>query len=155
MHRLLFFSLALVCLLAGCSAPQASDPAPDESNDLDAYFEEEPADNERSLYQIKKKMNQRNSGYSLELFKKGMQYFRAFPQSAVKRMRNSYILGEKAMEHLIMFEASRQRYMPDDSNSDGSVSVFDEAGCAKWYDILEMWDLYTDMDDEQDRRGDR
>ena len=46
MHRLLFFSLALVCLLAGCSAPQASDPAPDESNDLDAYFEEEPADNE-------------------------------------------------------------------------------------------------------------
>ena len=46
MHRLLFFSLALVCLLAGCSAPQTSDPAPDESNDLDAYFEEEPADNE-------------------------------------------------------------------------------------------------------------
>ena len=46
MHRFLFFSLALVCLLAGCSAPQASDPAPDESNDLDAYFEEEPADNE-------------------------------------------------------------------------------------------------------------
>ena len=46
MHRLLFFSLALVCLLAGCSAPQASDPAPDASNDLDAYFEEEPADNE-------------------------------------------------------------------------------------------------------------
>ena len=37
MHRFLFFSLALVCLLAGCSAPQASDPAPDESNDLDAY----------------------------------------------------------------------------------------------------------------------
>ena len=46
MHRLLFFSLVLVCLLAGCSAPQASNPAPDESNDLDAYFEEEPADNE-------------------------------------------------------------------------------------------------------------
>ena len=46
MHRFLFFSLALVCLLAGCNAPQASDPAPDESNDLDAYFEEEPADNE-------------------------------------------------------------------------------------------------------------
>ena len=45
--------------------------------------------------------------------------------------------------------------MPDDSNSDGSVSAFDEAGCAKWYDILEMWDMYTDMDDEQDRRGDR
>ena len=43
MHRFLFFSLALVCLLAGCSAPQASDPAPDASNDLDAYFEEEPA----------------------------------------------------------------------------------------------------------------
>lgn len=123
--------------------------------DLSGARNEEPADNERSLYQIKKKMNQRNSGYSLELFKKGMQYFRAFPQSAVKRMRNSYILGEKAMEHLITFEASRQRYMPDDSNSDGSVSVFDEAGCAKWYDILEMWDLYTDMDDEQDRRGDR
>ena len=100
-------------------------------------------------------MNQRNSEYSLEVFKKGMQYFRAFPQSAVKRMRNSYILGEQAMEHLITFEASRQRYMPDDSNSDGSVSAFDEAGCAKWYDILEMWDMYTDMDDEQDRRGDR
>ena len=49
MHRLLFFSLALVCLLAGCSAPQASDPAPDASNDLDAYFEEEPADNEMGL----------------------------------------------------------------------------------------------------------
>ena len=46
MHRLLFFSLALVCLLAGCSAPQASDPAPDASNDLAAYFEEEPAANE-------------------------------------------------------------------------------------------------------------
>ena len=46
MHRLLFFSLALVCLLAGCSAPQASDPATDESDNLDAYFEEEPADNE-------------------------------------------------------------------------------------------------------------
>ena len=59
------------------------------------------------------------------------------------------------MEHLITFEASRQRYMPDDSNSDGSVSAFDEEGCAKWYDILEMWDMYTDMDDEQDRRGDR
>ena len=59
------------------------------------------------------------------------------------------------MEHLITFEASRQRYMPDDSDSDGSVSAFDAAGCAKWYDILEMWDMYTDMDDEQDRRGDR
>ena len=46
MHRFLFISLALVCLLAGCSAPQASDPAPDASNDLDAYFEEKPADNE-------------------------------------------------------------------------------------------------------------
>ncbi len=45
MHRFLFISLALVCLLAGCSAPQASDPAPDASNDLDAYFEEKPADN--------------------------------------------------------------------------------------------------------------
>ena len=123
--------------------------------DLSGARNEEPADNESSLYQIKKKMNQRNSGYSLELFKKGMKYFKVFPQSAVKRMRNSYILGEQAMGYLITFEASRQRYMPDDSNSDDSVSAFDEAGCAKWYDILEMWDLYTDMDDEQDRRGDR
>ena len=123
--------------------------------DLSGARNEEPTDNESSSYQIKKKMNQRNSEYSLEVFKKGMQYFRAFPQSAVKRMRNSYILGEQAMEHLITFEASRQRYMPDDSNSDSSVSAFDEAGCAKWYDILEMWDMYTDMDDEQDRRGDR
>ena len=123
--------------------------------DLSGARNEEPADNESSSYQIKKEMNQRNSGYSLEVFKKGMQYFKAFPQSAVKRMRNSYILGEQAMEHLITFEASRQRYMPDDSNSDGSVSAFDEEGCAKWYDILEMWDMYTDMDDEQDRRGDR
>ena len=46
MHRFLFISLALVCLLAGCSAPQTSDPATDESDNLDAYFEEEPADNE-------------------------------------------------------------------------------------------------------------
>lgn len=46
MHRFLFISLALVCLLAGCSAPQTSDPATDESDSLDAYFEEEPADNE-------------------------------------------------------------------------------------------------------------
>lgn len=123
--------------------------------DLSGARNEEPADNESSSYQIKKEMNQRNSGYSLEVFKKGMQYFKAFPQSAVKRMRNSYILGEQAMEHLITFEASRQRYMPDDLNTDGSVSAFDEEGCAKWYDILEMWDMYTDMDDEQDRRGDR
>ena len=123
--------------------------------DLSGARNEEPADNESSSYQIKKEMNQRNSGYSLEVFKKGMQYFKAFPQSAVKRMRNSYILGEQAMEHLITFEASRQRYMPDDLNTDGSVSAFDEECCAKWYDILEMWDMYTDMDDEQDRRGDR
>ena len=40
MHRFLFISLALVCLLAGCSAPQTSDPATDESDNLDAYFEE-------------------------------------------------------------------------------------------------------------------
>mgnify|MGYP006990136833 CR=1 FL=1 len=33
MHRFLFISLALVCLLAGCSAPQTSDPATDESRD--------------------------------------------------------------------------------------------------------------------------
>ena len=46
MHRFLLISLALVCLLAGCSAPQTSDPATDESDNLDAYFEEEPADNE-------------------------------------------------------------------------------------------------------------
>ena len=46
MHRFLFISLALVCLLAGCSAPQTRDPATDESDSLDAYFEEEPADNE-------------------------------------------------------------------------------------------------------------
>ena len=46
MHRLLFFSLALVDVCWLGSAPQASNPAPDESNDLDAYFEEEPADNE-------------------------------------------------------------------------------------------------------------
>ncbi len=46
MHRFLFISLALVCLLAGCSAPQTSAPATDESDNLDAYFEEKPADNE-------------------------------------------------------------------------------------------------------------
>ena len=40
MHRFLFISLALVCLLAGCSAPQTSDPATDESDSLDAYFED-------------------------------------------------------------------------------------------------------------------
>lgn len=123
--------------------------------DMSCAQNEETADKESGLYQIKEMMNQRNARYSLGQLKKGMQYFRAFPQSTVKRMRNSYILGEQAMEHLITFEASRQRYMPDDSNSDGSVSAFDEEGCAKWYDILEMWDMYTDMDDEQDRRGDR
>ena len=123
--------------------------------DLSGARNTEPADNTISSYQIRRKMNQRNSGYSLELFKKGMQYFKAFSQSAVKHLRNSYILGEQAVGHLITFEASRQRYMPDDSDSDGSVSAFDAAGCAKWYDILEMWDMYTDMDDEQDRRGDR
>ena len=117
--------------------------------------DEKAVSDETCLDQIKKKMNQKNAGYSIEQFKKGMKYFRAFPQSAVKRMRNSYILGEQAMKHLIAFEASRKRYMPDDLDLNGSVSAFDEAGCAKWYDILEMWDMYTDMDDEQDRRDDR
>lgn len=123
--------------------------------DVPCVRDEETAAEENSSHRIKRELNKKNAKYNLDIFKNGMKCFRAFPQSAVKRMRNSYILGEQTMEHLITFEASRQRYMPDDSNSDGSVSAFDEAGCAKWYDILEMWDMYTDMDDEQDRRGDR
>lgn len=45
MRRFILLSLALVCLLAGCSSPQTSNPTLDESDNLNAYFEG-PATNE-------------------------------------------------------------------------------------------------------------
>ena len=64
MLQISFISLALVCLLAGCSAPQTRDPATDESDSLDAYFEEEPADNEIGLCGI---WSARPDGHGLHL----------------------------------------------------------------------------------------
>lgn len=46
MHRFFLLLFMLACLLTGCSAPQDSDQFPDKSENLDAYFEDNPSDNE-------------------------------------------------------------------------------------------------------------
>lgn len=95
-------------------------------------------------------MNLKNSGYSLVAFKKDLAYFKSprlkFPRSSLKNMRNTYILGEQAMQRLTAFEVSRLRPMPD-----GTQEAFAPDGCAKWYDALEMLDLYTDMEEYDEK----
>ena len=90
MHRFLFISLALVCLLAGCSAPQTRDPATDESDSLDAYFEEEDG-----LVLVDYKTDYVEQGREQELIEKYriqlLYYARALEQLRGKKVKEIYL----------------------------------------------------------------
>lgn len=79
---------------------------------------------------------------SLNEFKAQVAFFKdvnKMPRSFVKDLRNTYPYGEGEMNKLIRFAKSRNRIMPDTT-----MNAFEE-GIAKWYDALEMTDIYEDM----------
>ncbi|MBR2046577.1 MAG: hypothetical protein IJ958_10685 [Agathobacter sp.] len=80
--------------------------------------------------------------YDFRGFKDQIKFFtdeNKMPRSFAKEMRNTYPYGKVEMKKLIIFAKSRNRSMPD-----GSEDAF-KNNVAKWYDALEMMDLFVDM----------
>ena len=75
----------------------------------------------------------------------------------MKQLRNTYPLGKKAMQELMSFLASRGRTLPEGGMED-AVNVYftrtekedgkeTERIYAKYYDALEMADMYIPLQD--------
>lgn len=97
-----------------------------------------------------------NGVKSLDTFKKYVNWFQnekdkdasRFPGVFAKELRNTYPLGAHKIDQFVAFQSSRQHIMPD-----GTLEMYfvdeDKEKIAKWYDALEMMDLYFDLDKEK------
>lgn len=88
--------------------------------------------------------------HSFQQFKKAVDYFQNeenIPRRFAKEIQDTYAMGEEQMAPLGAFLSSRKMQLPFDEKDtkDKRASFFDEQG-AKWYDALEMMDLYLDLD---------
>lgn len=86
------------------------------------------------------------SQISLSSFNRKAVYFqdeKNIPRSQSKDMRNTYSLGEDQMDMLASFLKSRGRKLPD-----GDDMYYEEDGkkYARYYDALEMMDMYISLD---------
>lgn len=96
-------------------------------------------------YPLFKKMNEKNEKYSFEHLKKQLDYI-LFPQesgskltgSDWKELRNNYAFGENAVEEFLTFLKSRGKTIYS--------QAFDETRVAQWYDALEIYELYVDIE---------
>lgn len=92
------------------------------------------------------KMNEKNEKFSIEHLKNQLQYLLSekdengsgMTKSDLKKLRNTYSMGEEALEALLVFFKSRGKMLNE--------SVFDENGVANWYDALEIFELFTDIE---------
>ncbi len=66
------------------------------------------------------------------------------PRSQAKELRNTYPLGKAQVQQLEKFLNSRGRKLPD-----GTMEAFDENGTAKYFDALDMMDLYDPEIDKE------
>ena len=87
-------------------------------------------------------------------FHEAVTYFQRsgnWPRSQVKQMRNTYPLGGREMDRLMAFLSSRGRKLPGDqvTNRENAyyVSKDENKTYAKYYDALEMSDLYIGLDE--------
>lgn len=92
------------------------------------------------------KMNEINEPYSFEHLKRQLHYIiskkesgNGMTNSDWKELRNSYALGKNAVEELLVFLKSRGKTLYSEA--------FDEKGTAQWYDAVEMYELYTDIEE--------
>ena len=88
--------------------------------------------------------------HSFQQFKKAVDYFQNeenIPRRFAKEIQDTYAMGEEQMAPLGAFLSSRKIQLPFDEKDakDKRSHFFDEQG-AKWYDALEMMDLYLDLD---------
>lgn len=94
----------------------------------------------------------REGPYNFDDFRKNMKVLKAedgIPRSLLKDIRNTYPEGKDEMNMLTSFLKSRNWHMPD-----GTVNMYtDDQKTARWYDLVEMMDDYTDLDElkEEDR----
>lgn len=102
-----------------------------------------PYENEQ--YPLFQKMNEINEQYSFEHLKKQLDYIcgSGEPESTLKNsdwkeLRNSYALGENTVDEFLTFLRSRGKTLYS--------QAFDENGVAQWYDALEMYELYVDIE---------
>lgn len=96
-------------------------------------------------YPIFKKMNENNEQYSFERLKKQLDYIcdskesgSTWTNSDWKELRNSYAFGKNAVDELLTFLKSRGKILYS--------QPFDENNIAQWYDALEMYELYLDIE---------
>lgn len=86
-------------------------------------------------------VNKINADYDIAGLFSDIDYFNGagkedFPKSFSKNLRNIYPLGQVELDKYVAFIESRCKTLP------GGQQPFDEKQIAKWYDALEMMDLY-------------
>jgi hypothetical protein len=86
--------------------------------------------------------------HSYPEFKNAIKHFqddKKIPRSFSKELRNTYPSGQLQVDVLQAFLKSRDCEMPDKENE--MYYKEDNTKIAKWYDALEVMDLYVDVDD--------
>lgn len=81
---------------------------------------------------------------SFAVLKKVIRYFQNgtnIPRSHAKTLRNTYPLGSHQVDQLMAFFNSRNIKMPDET-----MELYAD-GRAKWYDALEMMDLFISLEE--------
>lgn len=86
--------------------------------------------------------------FSFTKLKEAICYFqneKNIPRSFAKELRNTYSMGENRVVMLQNFLRSRNHKMPNRSNE--SYIEEKEEKIAKWYDALELMDLYKELEE--------
>ncbi|MGN0465819.1 MAG: Cas10/Cmr2 second palm domain-containing protein [Lachnospiraceae bacterium] len=108
-----------------------------------------------------KEMNEKNQKFSFDILKEQIHLLvndeksgeSGMVKSNLQELRNTYPLGEHAMDELLTFFKSRnktflsrvKREIQDDTREVLSEKPFDKEGIATWYDALEIYELFTDI----------
>ena len=82
-----------------------------------------------------------------ENLKCNIRYFqndKKIPHSHAKKLRNLYSSGQEVVNEFAAFLASRGWKMPD-----GTVNMYTEDNQALWYDVLELFDCFEEVDVEK------
>ena len=94
------------------------------------------------------KLDSRNDAINkYENLKKNIKYFqndKNIPHSHAKKLRNLYSSGQEVVNEFAAFLASRGWKMPD-----GTVDMYTEDNQALWYDALELFDCFEEVDVEK------
>ena len=90
------------------------------------------------------------SEHSLTALEKNIRYFQNaenIPRTFAKQLRNTYPLGELQVGGLNSFLKSRNHRMPDGTN-DMYRNNSNNDKVARWYDALEIMELYAEEKEE-------